>query len=131
MNVSSKTIHFINIPTMRFIGALVVVLSQTSDHKNVESHVFFGTMIVLLQVTAMANLLVFQKPLLAKYDPSIVTFTYYSTGTALTLVLCLLSAPLYMKPSDLYFNNNTMPWFGLGNRYCTCATIFFFLLDES
>lgn len=102
------------------------MLSQTSDHKNVESHVFFGTMIVLLQVTAMANLLVFQKPLLAKYDPSIVTFTYYTTGTALTLVLCLLSAPFYMKPSDLYFNNNTMPWFGLGNQHY--LLFFFFLL---
>ena len=100
------------------------MLSQISEHQNVESHVFFGTMIVLVQVLAMANLLVFQKPLLTKYDPSVVTFTYYATGTALTLVLCLLSAPVYMKPSDLYFNNNTMPWIGLGNSNCRIHSIY-------
>ena len=104
-------------------GALVVVLSKSSGNDHSESHVFFGTTIVLIQVSAMANLVVFQKPLLLKYDPSLVTFTYYTVGTGLTMVLCIVSAPLSISFSDLYFDNDILPWFGLAYA-TTFATLY-------
>lgn len=107
------------------IGALVVVLSKSSSASTnaSESHVLLGTAIVLMQVSAMANLVVFQKSLLSKYDPCVVTFIYYSTGAVLTVVLCIFIAPFYFQFADLYFSNNTLPWYGLAYA-TTFATLY-------
>jgi len=45
------------------------------------SNVLLGTLLVCLQVTGMASLIVFQKKLLKRYDTTVLTFAYYSAGS--------------------------------------------------
>ena len=105
------------------IGAVTVVLSKT--HSNVhEQNIFLGILFVSCQVVATANLIVFQKPILNKYEPSVVTLTYYSIGGILTLILCIVGFYNF-RLSDLYFDNETLPWLGLAYA-STFATFFTF-----
>ena len=68
-----------------------------------------GTMIVLTQCFAAANMVVFQKQLLLKYDPAVTTLVFYSIGTAFTiLVFSVLSSQF--STEDLVFNGDTLPW---------------------
>ena len=45
-----------------------------------DSNVLLGTILVCIQVCGMAALIVFQKKLLKRYDPTVLTFAYYSAG---------------------------------------------------
>ena len=68
-----------------------------------------GTMIVLTQCFAAANMVVFQKQLLLKYDPAVTTLVFYSIGTVFTiLVFSVLSSQFSTK--DLIFNGDRLPW---------------------
>lgn len=87
-----------------------------------ESNVTLGTILTVIQCSAMANIIVFQKPMLNKYDPSVVTFTYYTVGTAITVLLTCAWESRFTAES-FYFNNNILPWIGL--MYATIfATLF-------
>lgn len=68
-----------------------------------------GTMIVLTQCFAAANMVVFQKQLLLKYDPAVTTLVFYSIGTVFTiLVFTVLSSQF--STEDLIFNGDNLPW---------------------
>ena len=68
-----------------------------------------GYIIILCQVTAMACLIVFQKSILSKYKPAMVSFTYYSIGAIFTCFVCLIWGYHYKK-SEWLFNNLILPW---------------------
>jgi hypothetical protein len=61
----------------------------------------------------MANLVVFQKPLLNKYEPFVVTLVYYSLGAGFTLLLCAGWAN-WIAASALSFDGALLPWLALG-----------------
>jgi drug/metabolite transporter (DMT)-like permease len=94
------------------VGGAVVVEAWNSGSSADESNLTLGLILVVLQTTAMACIIVFQKPLLSKYDPSLVTFVYYSIGGFVTLLLCAAWEFRFTKTS-FYFDNNWMPWVGL------------------
>jgi drug/metabolite transporter (DMT)-like permease len=68
-------------------GAILVETWHTGgndddgDDDDDSSNMLLGTILVCVQVSGMAALIVFQKKLLKKYDPTVLTFAYYSTGS--------------------------------------------------
>lgn len=91
-------------------AVLAEAWSSSSDEKNV----FAGSIISTLQVTAMALLIVFSKPVLAKYPPSAVTLAYYGTGTVLTALLASAWACAgQFQAADFVFHHETLPWIAL------------------
>lgn len=85
---------------------------EGGDGDDDEKGVTLGSIIVSLQITAMACLVVFVKPILPKYNSTITTFFYYSIGTAFTIVLFAVLAFTFTT-DDLYFNGSLLPWLGL------------------
>ena len=77
-----------------------------------ESNVQLGLILVVLQCTAMANIIVMQKPLLSKYDPALTTFVYYTVGSVVTLLLCICWEFRFTATS-FYFDSKWKPWVGL------------------
>ena len=72
----------------------------------------------------MASLIVFQKSLLAKYPPSVVSFTYYFIGSLFTCLLCIIWGSHY-KAEEYIFDNLILPWYAL--LYASLiATVFTF-----
>jgi drug/metabolite transporter (DMT)-like permease len=63
------------------VGGAMLVELWHSGNEGGNSNIALGTALVCVQVTAMASLIVFQKPLLSRYDPAVLTFVYYSTGS--------------------------------------------------
>lgn len=101
-------------------GAIVAEAWSSSDggdaHED-SGDLVIGTGIVAAQVVSMASLIVFSKPLLSRYAPSVVTFVYYSLGTVITVFL--FSAFAYSLTSqDLYFDGFLLPW--LAMIYAVC-----------
>jgi drug/metabolite transporter (DMT)-like permease len=86
--------------------------SSTDDEKSKSSNVIIGTTIVAAQVVAMACLVVFSKPILSRYSPSLVTFVYYSVGTVLTMVL-FAGYAFQFSGEDLVFDSMLLPWLAL------------------
>ena len=75
------------------------------------TNLFLGTAFTVAQCICMASLIVFQKPLLAKYSPPVLTFVYYSVGALITLITCFFWATsMPFKISDLYFDGNLVVW---------------------
>lgn len=62
------------------VGGAILVETWNASSDDESSNIFLGTILVCLQVTAMASLIVFQKPILSKYDPAVLTFVYYTIG---------------------------------------------------
>jgi drug/metabolite transporter (DMT)-like permease len=96
-------------------GALTIVAwpkpggsTSTQDEKNIT----LGTIIVITQCVAMASVLVFQKPLLSKYDPPLVTFTYYSCGMCFTVIFAACWS-YRLTAESLVFNYDWTPVYGL------------------
>jgi drug/metabolite transporter (DMT)-like permease len=77
-----------------------------------EANVPLGLSIVIMQVFAMANVIVFQKELVMKFDPSLVAFSYYTIGTAITIILCTVLHNQFSW-SDFLFHGHLLPWLGL------------------
>lgn len=86
--------------------------TSSSDNDDDEKDVVLGSIIVSIQVTGMALLMVFVKPMLAKYPSSAVTLTYYGIGTVLTMVMTAIWA-FQFEAEDFYFSGKTMPWVAL------------------
>ena len=89
-----------------------------SDEKNAR----LGTWIVLLQCLAAANMIVFQKKLLVKYDPAFTTFVYYTIGTIMTIALCVTQIPQFSS-QDFAFNGNKLAWIAVAYA-AVFATLF-------
>lgn len=62
-------------------GAILVETWHAGSDGDDSKNVVLGTILVCIQVTAMASLIVFQKPLLNRYDPTVLTFVYYGVGS--------------------------------------------------
>jgi uncharacterized membrane protein len=60
----------------------------------------------------MGALVVFVKPMLSKYNPAVVTVTYYSLGSFYTLLLTCALAYSF-EASDLIFHSELLPWLAL------------------
>ena len=85
---------------------------EGSSNDDGEDNVTLGSIIVALQITAMACLVVFVKPVLPKYNSAVTTFFYYSIGTVFTVILFAVVAFTF-DATDLYFNGSLLPWLGL------------------
>lgn len=100
-------------------GALLVELWSTgSSDDDGDSNVTLGSIIVAVQVTGMASLIVFQKPLLNRYKPATLTTVYYSIGSFITVLACIGWSYTF-DPDDFVFGGELFPWVGLAY-----ATIF-------
>lgn len=73
------------------VGGAILVETWHAGSDDESSNVVLGTILVCIQVTAMASLIVFQKPILPKYDPAVLTFAYYSIGSGLVDEVFLLT----------------------------------------
>jgi len=81
-----------------------------------------GMIIVTLQCTGMACLIVFQQPVVRKYMSVYVTMLYYSVATAFTCLFCICWFFRFTGP-DFYFDGRTLPWVAL-IYVCFVATLF-------
>jgi len=98
---------------LAFAGAVIVTLWDPDGNLNAnDSNPTLGLILVICQVTCMASLIVFQKPLLSKYEPVLLTFAYYSIGSLFTCVMMLIWIPWLTAP-DMYFNHKLWPWLTL------------------
>ena len=99
---------------------LVELWSSGNDDE--EENVTLGLAIVVVQCLAMASLIVFQKPLLDKYDSTVLTYVYYTIGAAITLLLCICWA-IRFSVTDFYFDGKYSTWLALIYA-STFATLF-------
>lgn len=98
---------------LAFSGALIVTLWDPNGNINAnDKNPTLGLILVIVQVTCMASLIVFQKPLLSKYEPVFLTFAFYSIGTLFTCIMMLIWIP-WLTSEEMYFNNQTSPWLTL------------------
>eukprot|EP00602_Paraphysomonas_sp_CaronLab_P000205 CAMPEP_0185031090 /NCGR_PEP_ID=MMETSP1103-20130426/18360_1 /TAXON_ID=36769 /ORGANISM="Paraphysomonas bandaiensis, Strain Caron Lab Isolate" /LENGTH=330 /DNA_ID=CAMNT_0027566477 /DNA_START=260 /DNA_END=1252 /DNA_ORIENTATION=- len=104
-------------------GAILVETWHSGDSDDDDSsNVVLGTVLVCIQVTGMASLIVFQKPLLNRYDPTVLTFVYYSIGSVITVVMAICWTTRFTS-SDFYFNGHLTPWIALA--YATTFATFY------
>ena len=110
---------------------MVGVSSQTSEENTMKE--IIGLSLSVLVCTCVASLVVFQKPLLSKYDPQVLCAVYYGTGTcfAITVYLFLILFPaiIMIDPivsfqfSDFYFEGSYVI-FGCLAYGCVFVTLF-------
>lgn len=98
------------------IGALIIELLDTSStDDDASDHDTLGIIIVIVQCLGMANLIVFQKPLVKRYDPAYVTCIYYSIASLLTVLIVVGNYDTINK-YDYIFQCDYMAWVALS--YC-------------
>ncbi|KAJ1408274.1 hypothetical protein B484DRAFT_301560, partial [Ochromonadaceae sp. CCMP2298] len=93
-------------------GAILAETWKSSDSSAEDKNLLLGTIIVSIQVTGMACLVVFVKPVLNKYPPAVVTVCYYGIGSVYTLLLCCGWA-YSLVPMDFAFDGHLLPWLAL------------------
>lgn len=101
-------------------GAVVIEAWKTSsssngdenDSLNGKENYLKGYIVIGCQVTGMACLIVFQKSMLAKYPPPMVSFTYYFIGSLFTCLVCIIWGSHYER-AEWIFNGLTLPWYAL------------------
>lgn len=106
-------------------GAVIIEVWKTGNQEtsSQDNNITIGMILVLLQTFAMANVVVFQKSILARYDPTVVTFVFYGIGTLFTTLLCICWESRFKDPADFLFHSQLLPWLALG--YATIfATLF-------
>jgi drug/metabolite transporter (DMT)-like permease len=94
------------------VGGAILTEAWAKHSDQEGKNVILGTALVCAQVFCMANIIVFQKPLLNKYDSTVLTFAFYSLGTGFTILICICWATRF-SGSDFYFNNSLLPWLAL------------------
>jgi drug/metabolite transporter (DMT)-like permease len=104
------------------VGGAILAETWKSSSSGEDRNLLLGTVIVSIQVTGMACLIVFVKPVLNKYPPAVVTLCYYSVGSVYTLLLCCAWA-YSLVPSDFDFDGHLLPWLALAYA-ATFATFF-------
>ena len=97
-------------------GAVLIIIlgvdEDNGDDDNEGKNTLVGIIITLLSQVMFGCLLVFQKTLLVKYDPKVLTFVYYSLGGVITFFVCICSASRF-KESDMYLDNDLLSWLAL------------------
>lgn len=118
-SIISFTIGIENISGYQALGIILAVSGAitvecwTGDTDESDlGRTLLGGMLVTAQVTGMASLIVFQKPLLSRYPPAVLTVVYYSIGSIITLIACVLWSYSF-QPPDFYFDGKVFPWLGL------------------
>ena len=104
------------------VGGAILTEVWNSGSSDEEKNVTLGTIIVSCQVFAMGCLIVFSKAMLAKYNPLVVTFVYYTTGSFITFLLCAGFAYQFTV-KDLYFHGEYFSWLALAYA-STFATLY-------
>jgi drug/metabolite transporter (DMT)-like permease len=95
----------------------------TTNEEDSTSSTTIGMTLVIIQTCAMANVVVFQKSILARYEPTVVTFVFYGIGTLFTILLCICWESHFENAADFLFHSELLPWLALG--YATIfATLF-------
>lgn len=98
------------------VGGAVLIEAWNSgdsgDDDKSPSDVLPGMVIIFVQCFAMANLIVFQKPLVQKYDSSWVTFVYYCIGSVVTVLMAVCWYSRFTV-EDLYFSGDVLPFIAL------------------
>lgn len=92
-----------------------MILSKfhTQNNKIFEKNVRLGTIIVIIQCFFAANMIVFQKNLLLKYDPAVTTLIYYSIGTFFTIIICAIYSSHFVM-NDFIFYGHNLSWIAVG-----------------
>jgi len=94
-------------------GAVLIEAWGSGSNSDEDSkNLTLGMILVLCQTFGMANLVVFQKPLVHKYDPAYVTAVYYTIGSGLTVIMALGWFSRFKK-SDFNFDGEQAPWLAL------------------
>ncbi len=98
-------------------GAVLIIVLGAEEENNEnddedQKNTLVGIIITLCSQVMFGCLLVFQKTLLVKYEPKVLTFVYYSIGGGITFFMCICSASRF-KESDMYLNNDTLSWLAL------------------
>lgn len=96
-------------------GAVLIIVLGNADNDDEEENknTVIGIIITLTSQVMFGSLIVFQRKLLVKYDPQVLTFVYYSIGSVITLFMCLCAA-FRLKTGDLYLHNSLSSWLALG-----------------
>ena len=84
------------------VGGAILVETWHATGDDDSKNIVVGTILVCVQVTAMASLIVFQKPLLSRYDPTVLTFVYYGVGSGgdiyiYQLILCVVCCYVHVR----------------------------------
>ena len=82
--------------------------SSSDDDGNGSRDAIIGNILLILQTLSMAALIVTQKKISSIYPPTLLTAFYYSVGSILTILCCLIgnysSSQYRLCPSDPIFN---------------------------
>ena len=121
--------------TSAVLGAVLMEMVGVSSQEN-EINVFHeivGISLAIIVCTCVASLVVFQKPLLSKYEPQVLCTVYYGIGTcfaiSIYLIIMILPATTMIDPivsfqlSDLYFGGD---YFVLGCLAYGCIFVTLF-----
>lgn len=103
------------------VGGAILTEAWSKHSGESGKNLGLGTSLVCAQVFCMANIIVYQKPLLNKYDSTVLTFAFYSVGTLVTIFLCICWS-FRFSTSDLYFDAAWLPWVALSyvTVFATC-----------
>jgi drug/metabolite transporter (DMT)-like permease len=94
-------------------GAVVIEAWKTSNGTSEhEANPVLGSLLMIVLIIAFSSIIVFQRPLLANYNPAFVTFVYYTVGTALTMLLCVAWQSRFTS-SSFAFDGKLLPWLGI------------------
>jgi drug/metabolite transporter (DMT)-like permease len=97
------------------VGGAILAEAWKEEGKNDDDgdgNIVLGSIIASIQITGMACLVVFAKPILSKYNSAVTTFFYYGIGTVYTIILFAVVSFTFTA-NDLYFDGNMLPWMGL------------------
>lgn len=96
------------------VGAVLMeIMSTSGDISSPENtKILIGTFFTFCECVCMASLIVFQKPLLTKYSPPVLTCVYYSTGCFITVITTFMTGFTHInyKLSDFYFEGDFIIW---------------------
>jgi len=91
-------------------GVLMTVFSKRNLS---EKNATVGTLLILFQCFGSANLVVFIKILISRYDYAFIAFSYYFIGTLFTFIFVAFYTLPYMNYNDLTFKYHLIPWLAL------------------
>mmetsp|Transcript_738 Transcript_738/g.747 ORF Transcript_738/g.747 Transcript_738/m.747 type:complete len:334 (+) Transcript_738:240-1241(+) len=101
----------------KLIGAVIAVAGAYiveifSNRQAYEKDVTLGMVLTVIQCSGIACVIVFQVPLLQKYDSALVTLIYYSVGTFITIIICAIWSR-HFEYEDFIFHENPLCWVAL------------------
>lgn len=105
------------------LGSFIVITNSTpsSNAESIsEANINLGIFCVLVQVITKACILVYQRQILLKYDPSVCTCVYTMVGACLTATFVTFNSRQYTT-DQFFFNHFPLPWYGLAYSFTFVA----------